>query len=242
MTKFQAAALATLGLALAQPAAATLYNATYTGTLTGSNANSYDGTGIFGAPTTGLSGLPVKVVYTIDDALPGAVLFSGVFGGSIYGSYVAGGTQYNTPALPVSATVTINGVTRAIVGSSQSIAQVQNNTYTNGFLHYVTGDAGYVRLFVNTYPDQPYPTGDFRAPLSYDLPTYDQYDSGGGFSIYRNDATLYEFAYGQVMIRHVEIGLAPTGVPEPASWALMIAGVAMAGAALRASRKRIVGA
>ncbi len=238
MSKFQAATLATLSLALAQPAAATLYQATYTGTLTGSNANSYDATGIFGAPTTGLGGLPFKAVYTIDDALPGAILFSGIFGGSIYGSYVEGGAQYNTPALPVSATVTINGVTRAIVGSSQSIAQVQNNTYTNAFLHYVNGGAGYVFFHVNTYPDQPYPTGDFRAPLSYDLPDYDQVASGGGFSIYRNDATLYEYAYGQVRIQHVEIGLAPTGVPEPVSWALMIVGAGMAGSVLRADRRR----
>ena len=240
MSKFQAAALAALGLALAEPAAATLYQTTYTGTLIGGNELSYDATGIFGAPTTGLGGLPVKVVYTIDDALPGAVLFSGTFGGSIYGSYVAGGTQYNTPALPVSATVTVNGVTRAIVGSSLSIAQVENNTYTNAFLHYVIGGDGYVLLHVNTYPDQPYPTGDFRAPLSYDLPDYDQVASGGGFSIYRNDATLYEYAYGQVRIHHVEIGLAPTGVPEPASWALMIIGAGMAGGVLRGGRRRAV--
>ena len=61
-------------------------------------------------------------------------------------------------------------------------------------MHHVNGNDGLGYFHVNTYPDQPLADGDFRSSLSYDLPDYDQDNSGGGFSIYRNDPAVYEYA------------------------------------------------
>ena len=199
-------------------ARADLYTATYTGTLTG---NAQDVTGLFGTAGASLSGLNYTAVYLIDDSLAGAVPYVGVFDAYTSGSYVQGGAQNNTTDLPVSATITINGLTQSFTGDYLSIAKETRYNNADAIIDYVDATRASIDLHISSYPEQPLLNGDFRAPLDYTLGATAQQNSGGSFSIYQNDVSGYDWAFGNLTVTHISI--AP--VPEPGTVALVGGGL-----------------
>ena len=229
MTK-QIFLLGAASLAVAAPASAAITIATYTGHFTGGAETSIDVTGLFGAPFTPLGGTAYKAVFRIDDTLPGAPVYVPI---SQYtdGTKIQGGSDYGTNVLPVSGTITINGRTQSFLGNAASVAIQIHHNY-DSTIHYVSGRRG--SLFAHIVEFEPIEfltTPDLRAPLEYDLPAGDP-NSGIYFSIYQNDATTYDYAFGAATIDHISI-TAGSAVPEPAAWSLMIAGFGLVGVALR---------
>lgn len=218
-------------LTLAVPATAKIYLATWTGTLVGQN--SYDISGVFGPAATSLAGLPYRVTYRMDDALPGApvILYSDAQG---FKSSLRGGAQYGTTAVPVTATITVNGVTVFIDGSSQSDA-LQVHHYHDGVFHYAFNPNSYVTEVALAFEPIEFLTSeDLRTPLDVDL-TRLPLPQGGGFGIHipnPNNAYGYDWASGEARAEHLTISAAGA-VPEPAAWTLMIVGFGLLGVVLR---------
>lgn len=230
MSKVMIATIAALGLSLAQPAAATIYLATYTGHFIGGAASSQDVTGLFGAPRTSLDGTAYKAVFRIDDALPGASVYVPI---DPYhdGTQIQGGTNYQSNVLPVSATITVNSRTQSFLGAASSVAIQIHHNYDE-ILDYVNGGRG--SLFAQVLQFEPVEflsSPDLRTPLEYDVPNSAS-SASISFSIYQNDPTTYDYAFGYGAIDHLSI-TAGSAVPEPAGWALLIAGVGLVGVALR---------
>lgn len=213
-------------LATVTPTRAGLYTATYTGTLTG---DAQDVTGLFGAAGSSLSGLDYTAVYLIDDSLAGAVPYVGVLDAYTTGSYVQGGSVNNTTALPVSATLTINGLAQSFTGDYLSLAKEARYNNADSILHYVSSTQNSIYLHIATYPEQPLLNGDFRDPLDYTLGTTALQNSGGSFAIYENGQS----AFASMTVTHITIAV----VPEPATWGLMLTGVMLA-AVLRPARSQ----
>ena len=228
-TRMALAIAATLSASV--PANATIYNATYSGTIGGYYPQ--DVTGIFGPPTTSLYGVPYTVVYRIDDGLAGAEPYIGALG-PLYGSYVRGGANYSTTVIPVSAVLTINGHSETITASAQGVSQVIRYSNGDSRLDYVDGDSGYINMVLNTYPDRVIATADFRELLEYDVPSY-LTATGGGFAIYQNDAQTYRYAFGGLNIAHISVQLAPIDLPEPATGLIILAAGILAAATRRRS-------
>lgn len=224
------ALILTSALTLATPATAKIYLATYTGTLVGQN--SYDISGVFGPAATSLAGLSYNVTYRINDALLGApVIF--YTDGQGFNSSIHGGAQYHT-AVPVTATITINGVTVFIDGTSQSdVLQVHH--YHDEVDHYVATPDSYVQEFATAFePVEFLTSADLRTPLSVDLTRLPN-PSGGSFGIHipnPNNADRYDWAGGELRAEHLTISAADA-VPEPAVWTMMIFGFGLAGTAMR---------
>ena len=195
-------------------ARAGLYTATYTGTLTG---DAQDVTGLFGAAGSSLSGLDYTAVYLIDDSLAGAVPYVGVLDAYTTGSYVQGGSQNNSTALPVSATLTINGQTQSFTGDYLSLAKETRYNNADGILHYVSSTQNSIYLHIATYPEQPLLNGDFRDPLDYTLGATALQSSGGSFAIYENGQS----AFASMTVTHITIAV----VPEPGTFTLVGGGL-----------------
>ena len=218
-------------LTLSVPATAKIYLATWTGTLVG--PNSYDISGVFGPAATSLAGLPYRVTYRMDDALPGApfTLYTDPQG---FKSSLHGGAQYGTTAVPVTATITVNGVTVFIDGSSQSDA-VQVHHYYDQVLHYAFNPNSFVTEAALAFEPTEFLTSeDLRTPLDVDL-TRLPLPQGGGFGIHipnPNNAYGYDWASGEARAEHLTISSAGA-VPEPAAWTLMIVGFGLLGVVLR---------
>ena len=233
--KFKLALLLIAALGVSAPAEAAIYFATYTGTVNGYYPQ--DVTGVFGTAGTPLSGVAYTAVYRIDDGLAGAPPYVGDMGSGLYGSYVRGGSNYATTVLPVTAVLTINGHSESFIGSTQAVSQQIRYSNADSILDYVDGTYGYLNIALYTYPDRVLATGDFRDPLEYDVPAYAAASSGGGFSVYQNDAQTYRYAFGSLSVSHLSITVGPTDVPEPDTWVLMLVGIAL----MATIRRRLIG-
>lgn len=222
---------------LTVPAAATTYVATYTGTV----GYGFQSTPYFGAGTT-LTGLAYSMVYSLNDSAPGATI-----SGTATRSGISG------PAV-VRMAITINGITRTIDGSLSSQASTINEinasnqpyvgvfdkvshnsieqSITSSYYHEYTADtyiASYAQNFVGS--------ADFRAQVNYGGTT-------GSDSIYNlvqfNDFDFVanrQINYAYLNMNIGSYAFAQTGgVPEPAGWALLVAGFGLLGIALRRRR------
>jgi hypothetical protein len=109
-------AVAIIG-AVAMPAQAALYTVTFDGTM---KDGAFDQYGLFGGLGGSIAGQGFQVVYTVNDALPGAGLEITPTSRRDFG-----GVSRGLPS-PMSATVTINGVTQNISGSTFSRATLVN--------------------------------------------------------------------------------------------------------------------
>lgn len=221
-----AASVAAAALFVAMPAAAVVKIATYSGTV----SNGFDSTGVFGVANTDLTGASWVAVFTYDKLL-GGLLVSGVGFDESYG----GGGYGQVGESPVTnVAVTINGVTRSIVGDWASHAVTATSP---AVAHYsedlIDTDVTYMVHFISLNAA---PQG---APASLDknfAPVATRLDNSttGWFA--------YDYASGNLTENATAIldGDAVFSVasqaPEPASWALMIAGFGMVGGALRARR------
>jgi hypothetical protein len=145
--------------------------------------------------------------------------------------------------------VTIGGVSVSLAGTVESAARQidgESQGHHDQVLHSVTAPrdgAFHNRISANILGPDIVDTWDYRTPLEYDVARADS--ATGLFAFMRHYAdvptVIQDRASGTVYMSHVSIrvsGVEPqptpgAGVPEPASWALMIAGFGLAGGRLR---------
>ena len=219
-----ACAAAAAALLTALPAAAIVKVATYTGTI----GSGTDASGLFTAPGTDLAGYSYVARYTYDRALGAYQVTDGAtydfsFGGTVYGPGVSSPT--------ISAAITINGVTKSIAGTFYGNAQTSNY---NAVVHegdYYFDDGVTTRLSYIFNTD----TLNAAASLDQNWGPVAQSGTGGGFMY----VSVYEYATGS-LLEYAFASLNADGtysvgnaVPEPSTWALMIAGFGLVGTAVR---------
>ena len=221
-----AAAVAAAGLLAAMPAAAIVKIATYSGTV----SDGFDTSGVFGVANTNLTGASWVAIFTYDKLLGGLQVsgadFDESYGGQGYGQ------SGQSPVTNVS--ITINGVTKSISGEWASHALTATSP---AVAHYgedlVDDDATYMVHFISlnaTPHGAPASLDKNFAPVTTTLT-----DSAAGWF-------TYDYASGKLSESATAIldGSADYAVssaaPEPASWALLIAGFGMVGVMLRRRR------
>jgi hypothetical protein len=202
------------------PASAAIVTATYKGTVD----YGYDGTGVFGAAGTDLTGDAFTAVYKINDAAPGAYAVSN----PPYYSYIYGGSAYGTTS-PVSAVVTINGHSLSAGNYAGEAFQAASPWYYSEVYHfaenYSSNANGYAYAYAYNYvysSSDPFVTSaDYHTPLSHQVQPGDY---GYGYvQTYAYDYRTgsYQSAYAGLSDSSVTIS---SGVPELGTWAMMIIG------------------
>ena len=234
---FLLAAVTAAALASASGASATILVATYTGLVT----NGYDQSGLFGAAGADLTNDAYVAIYTFDTTKGNY----GSGGGSGYSyEYQQGGTCCGA-ATPVSAQVTINGFTQSLAGNDYGYAYDSHYSYGAGFtsqlLHFVRDITDDGHNYVN---NQIFNTAFDISNVAYNVPialtAFDNsYNSGNAgaanFTTYNYDS-ITQTIYTNVNFGAGTVVVTEGGVPEPASWALMIGGFGLVGASLRRRR------
>lgn len=229
-----AAAAGALLLA-AWPAAATILTTTYTGTL----SYGADDLGLFGAAGGNLAGLSFMAIYRTDTAAAGA--FSTT---SADVSYTSGGTADGFTS-PTSAILTINGNSVAIAGLNFGQMYRTDNLFGRDQIYSraIDDDANFLTTLQNSiYSD----IHDFIAPADYQLPIDYTIQAGdtayGFFEKYDHTtsaSTYLLFSNVRVIQEGPRIDTGG-GVPEPASWALLIIGFAGTGVMVRHARRSVI--
>lgn len=215
-------------LLTAAPADAATYLISYKGTV----SNGFDYTGVFGTPGS-LDGLAYTAKYTLTLPTQGAHTYDDGTRASI-----SGGLAYGAPP-PVSGTLTINGISLSLVGAFESYAHQANEYFNSDEVAHFVRDANgnnefslYNRVFspVNELVS----TQNYTAMLHYDVRAGD--NSNGFFNFDKSSQFGSPLrASGGLTARSVSIAAA--AVPEPATWAMMIGGFGMIGAAERYRRR-----
>ena len=215
--------------ACAASADAAILVATYTGTV----SDGYDQTGVFGAAGASLTGDSYVAKYTFDTTkgvdyndLPA---FEELYGGSAYGT-----------SSPVSATIIINGHTQLIEGNYLGQALTEPHYYypynvvEHASINYNYGVGNiFTYNYINNYLSNiPQPTVTSTVPLT----NSDEVSGSLQIDTYNyNTNTQSEYAYASFDgAGTVQIG----GVPEPATWAVMLLGFGGVGASIRNQRRK----
>jgi hypothetical protein len=231
------AAVAALAFAAAQPAAAAIITVTATGTL----SSGFDQSGLFGSPNTDLTGAVFSTVYTYDTA-------NGVYEAYPNSEAVSGGIhQNNTIPSPGSAVITVNGVTATNSGNVGSLLVAgSGNQYWAEVIQRSWSDHVTVEDSIDLQGHRPAGTGLFDSWHS-DCSPDDMCRGSFYFTNYYYNTNPGSPAYylfvdtGQFNVDSIDVVVSgyggPGAVPEPETWALMIAGFGMAGASLRHRRK-----
>ena len=220
-------ALAALLLASASSASATIATITYTGVVDATNND--NSLGLFGGGNLGDD--PFKLVVMVDTAK--GIASSGCVLGQCTNSLV-GGSFFSLRG-PVTASLTINGSTFDFGAGYESSINNQTDAGADSLssqLDYIqNGLALYqINAGVGAHDDATIPLS-FTTPYSvavdgvnvFGLSNYSISDGLGGVSSGQLDATRVTLT---------------TGVPEPATWAMMLVGFGGLGAVLRGSRRR----
>jgi PEP-CTERM motif len=250
------AGLAAMALGMAGSASAAQFLITYRGVVETSenHTNSFGLTGLFS-----LDGQAYTAEYTLTTP-GGAVNTNGSTFARVQGFDFAG----NPGFVPVSARLTINGISFSTpapngVGVSFGSAQQENN---HGIFHHdgVRHSASFgfdhldsdnnVQRFNGFISSQIISVNDFTNGIDYtNSLNYTAQANDNSFSL--NTTTFGEFALNEGVrgrpfilavnghLRAQSVTIAPLGiaaVPEPASWALMIAGFGVVGAGMRRRR------
>ena len=223
-----AACIAAAGL-VSTAGDATVITTTFSGTVGGS-----DGANYFGLGTT-IGQALATVTYVFDDQAPGAQYIT-----YNLGTYIA----YTLQGFG-SATLTING--RSISTTINAQGAMSKAVYTNGRIDYYMQVSGTQNMGVNQsnsftghgiYNVENYTNASLTDQFSL---LYPQYRNPGGTpfqqSTYNTTNAIYSqninvsfldgFDYG------VNVTIAASAVPEPASWAMMIGGMGIAGGMMR---------
>jgi hypothetical protein len=237
-------AAALTGMPATVRAAAVVY--TFTGTVT----DGFDASGVFLGAGQSFTGQAFTASFTRDDATPGAVQ-----------SYAPDSSQITGlgAASPVVSALTINGRTRSF--GTRRGRQVQSSApcgtgctddaftlYTDDAFEGFLPSSSMLRsmffmLELGGVGANFLDSADYHSLTSLDLA--DGVDLGGSFSIFDQVSTFFittrvisqEEAYGFFEVQSLTVtGLAPTAVPEPSTWALMILGFGAAGTMLRRRR------
>lgn len=171
---------------------------------------------LFGAPNSSLTGMHVLSIYEFD--LDQGDRFDGPDA-----AYVQGGANLGVLGPLLSSSVRINGVTINLNGGLEN--------------RYAASDQ--LRLHTQTaWPAGGIITVENNAYIDFQGLEY-EYSGGFGGSL---DRLLYTGGAETADIQWVTMAFTvtevPSAIPEPASWALMIAGFGLTGAALRSGKKR----
>jgi hypothetical protein len=211
------------------PVAAAIKTATYSGTL----QSGTDLTGVFGAANTSLSGLNYIATFTYDRNLGGNQ--SAVPGANDVSS---GGSFYGTASPIISASITINSITRIVTGGYDDIVLT---SIAPQVIH--TAQQRETAALLSTVN---FITASFNPPTaapSLDLDVAPIAATGSGsFQIFTRDdlsgATM-TYAFGifdnNAVYSVGSTSLAP--VPEPGSWMLLVSGFGLMGISLRRRQK-----
>ena len=262
MNDFDGLARSLLGLAvlgLATPAAATIVVDTYSGTIIApqeytNTVNDIDGEGLFGPAGASLLGDTFQAVVTTDTLLAAATYSGSTGPGS---TYYNGGAVYGTGPYNM-VTLTINEPGRP----AESVTWFGSYLGRTGY--FSSAQAGYGQSsessFVGLQPSTPnsttYVFNDGVSPTPASLPSFPaSFTADGSFSAMSTSGYFYvttdNSLYTVVGDTSASFsttcfvsGSAPTcsvspppGVPEPATWTMMLVGVAFMGGALRLSRR-----
>jgi hypothetical protein len=211
------------------PAAAAVKTATYSGTLQSGN----DLTGVFGAANTNLAGASYIATFTYDRNLGGSQsTVPGVSDSS------AGGSFYGTASPMISASITINSITRSFSAGFDDLALTSANPFPQAW--HVAQRKVLGADFVTAKYNPLTSAGSLDDDVAPNAAT-----GTGSFQIYAFDsltAATTEFATGIFANDAIySVGDAVV-VPEPASWAMLIAGFGLTGTAMRRRRQHAVGA
>jgi hypothetical protein len=230
-------AVTVLAAAMAAPASADRFVATFTGTVT----NGSDSHNVFGQDGADLAGQDFTAVFTLDDGAADTYIQNGSV---YYGVYNSG------PASPIHATLTIGGVTYNYGPATDTYSnylawtrypggtfdQFMGNVTTYSDNGTVSTSSG-IQLYGNTSLDD-----YLGSPLDYHVPFTKEFssDSGGTVSFSQSYDGNADYIYDEeigLRVTRITYAAAPAAVPEPASWAMMLVGFGLAGSAMR---RRIV--
>ena len=224
---------AVFALACAAPASAAVFIATSVGTINGG----FDGQGLFGTPGADLTGLAYKVMQTIDTSLGTTfALPTGVFGGSSQGAILSMGPS----------TITVNGISKTVAGAvaseyfTESDSTVPSSDVQVRDLDLVYGPTThtYDDISLGAFRDDLGTPTDVLAPLKGNYCPGTS-SCGGAFDFFIVDNVTFVptvLTYGGLSATSFTITAA--GVPEPATWTMLLLGFGGLGGALRSSRRR----
>lgn len=229
-----------LALICTSPVTAAVMTATFVGTI-GSNFDldqSYDKTGMFGGVIGGkLTALPFVVAFTYDTALGVRTTVAGI-SDEIYGS-----PNTNT-ALAMTATITINGITKHLSGSGDdflSYAGFQPLAFEDRFFTryqvFQSKTTGYHEdrfenaITISRFDTLIPKTLDHNVPSTLVNPSL----ISGQFYVSTGNLGFAEDtqARGDFLVTSYSVTGGVDAVPEPVSWALMVSGFGMTGFAMR---------
>ena len=228
LNKFLASAALAASFGLAGPVSAAVVQVQYRGTV----SSGYDTTGVFGSAGSFLDGLAYTASYTFETTY-GHTLSSS------YYNYAYGGGVLSMPSPVLSSTVTINGNTVAVPGSWNgqisgyndgiySHQSHQSQEYSYNISSYRDNNSyNYIYNYNGTLP------ASITAPFSYAVTEGDTAEGFVQIRQYTLDSTGYTHsadAYAYLIPDHVTIG-AP--IPEPETYALLLAGLGLLGFAAR---------
>lgn len=226
-----AGASAALTLTLIGPAAsAAIVTATYTGSVSGTSeagdtGGAFDNTGVFGA-LTDLEGLAYTAVFIFDTNL-------GLRATASDQDFLVGGSDAGVTSPLLSAMLTIEGVAHAFSASRSGVAFHATNGIDSAAQHLAAGDPaeGFLSavLFNPTLPI------NVAGPFSGDYLAINAIIMARGEFLVGDQGVAA--AHGYLLADHLTI--TSGGVPEPATWALMLIG--FGGLGLMARRSRRVG-
>lgn len=216
-----AAASAALVLA-SVPAAAAIRIASYSGTL----ASGFDKNGLFGTLGADLAGLAIVAAYTFDTSLGNRNANPGS------SDELTGGTTYGVATPVIRTRITINGISRDLPGLTGSTA-FTGLGYGRTFETYDFEDTpafqianGAANIDLDAESALSFSLDQNVAPIAVVLDTsYFQFTNFDKINLVQSERTFGEWNANAIY--------ALASVPEPANWALMIAGFGLIGIALR---------
>lgn len=220
-------------IALSQPASAAVVSYTYSGSVD----FGADDFGLFGEAGASLNGAGFTAVFSRDDAL--ALPEDIVLGRD--NSYVAGSGMNQ----PVTAVLTINGVAFEIGGVAGKQSQYDDGEY-EAFSHFASGPGSSLTLGGGTLgtfapmPGNVLASADYHTLASLPPGGFPAFALSGTFEFIHPDSNGSQRTFANFTPTGFLVGPNPDGgagaVPEPATWAMMLAGFGGVGWTLRRRR------
>ncbi len=205
------------------PANAAVVNISVTGVV----GFGLDNMGLFGPAGASLRNAAYRMDYAYD-------ISNALDGGNT--RQANGGTLFNRPSPIRRADLTINGATLSVI-DPYSATYARFLFPTSSQLDFGTGGPNGINGGSLSWS-----RSDQGIALALDSPINRAFDSTDTVfsSFQRANAQLTVFTYLSLRPANITIAVAGQGVPEPASWAMMIAGFALAGSAARRSRRKVL--